>query len=668
MKINKKHITSAIIIFLCTAINILIFEFTENISSFFMKLIDSEPVYEYLGNDTTFFIVSILIYFFHFSSLLPWATICASLLGGNAVGVITAMLTGAYTMNAIQSNDLMLINVMLSAACILFRKKNFLEMKRNIPAAALILTVIFSIRLLFINFALSEYLYSLVIIYLLLIILLLICRSIIKKTEKLLPAEKPDLETVYRKRSIKHRLLIIINVSAAILAAFCMVLTSVNYYRTILDNMVIDILYIDDIINLQCGKQLGEIKATEDLYNFDDTQLKNVLANTSNRIHITKIDFYRNTIDGDDGFPEIGTITFDYTITENGLTVTSHILSPDETSDDLSEVGTIYGEDTLVEYHAEPADLDELYSFVLNLSAIAASMFVVLNIFIIWFINEKIVIPINSMTAAASEFAYDTEEHRNLALKKFKALEICSGDEIEQLYLANVKTMNDMNYQIVQIQEQAKNISDMQHNIIMTMADIVESRDENTGGHIRRTADYVRIITEQLRENEKFSDILTDEYVKDMIVAAPLHDIGKIHISDTILNKPGKLDNDEFIIMKSHASAGREMLKNATATLGAFSYLDIAIQMAAYHHEKWNGTGYPERISGDDIPLCARIMAVADVFDALTSKRCYKEAMPLEKAYDIIRNDSGTSFDPDVVDAFFAASDKIEKVLFEFNS
>lgn len=137
-----------------------------------------------------------------------------------------------------------------------------------------------------------------------------------------------------------------------------------------------------------------------------------------------------------------------------------------------------------------------------------------------------------------------------------------------------------------------------------------------------------------------------------MIVAAPLHDIGKIHIPDAVLNKPGRLSDEEFAIMKAHTTAGEELLKHAREELGESGYLNTAIEMAAYHHEWWNGRGYPYGISGEEIPLCARIMAVADVFDALASKRCYKGAMPLEKAYAIIREESGTHFDPAVAEAF----------------
>ncbi len=194
-------------------------------------------------------------------------------------------------------------------------------------------------------------------------------------------------------------------------------------------------------------------------------------------------------------------------------------------------------------------------------------------------------------------------------------------------------------------------VSRMQSGMITFMAEVVENRDDNTGGHIRRTAEYVERIAKELKRQGTYSDILTDRYMSDMVVA-PLHDIGKIHIPDAVLNKPGKLTEEEFEIMKTHTTAGEELLTHAKVELGESEYLNTAVEMASYHHEWWNGKGYPYGISGEKIPLCARIMAVADVFDALTSKRCYKNAMPLEKAYAIIREESGTHFDPAVVEAF----------------
>ncbi len=203
-------------------------------------------------------------------------------------------------------------------------------------------------------------------------------------------------------------------------------------------------------------------------------------------------------------------------------------------------------------------------------------------------------------------------------------------------------------------------VASMQSGMITFMAEVVENRDDNTGGHIRRTAEYVECIAKELKKQSAYSDILTDRYLSNMVVAAPLHDIGKIHIPDAVLNKPGKLTEEEFKVMKTHTTAGEELLTHAKAELGESDYLNTAVEMAAYHHEWWNGKGYPYGISGEEIPLCARIMAVADVFDALVSKRCYKNAMPLEKAYAIIREESGTHFDPAVVKAFFSAVKYIE--------
>lgn len=209
--------------------------------------------------------------------------------------------------------------------------------------------------------------------------------------------------------------------------------------------------------------------------------------------------------------------------------------------------------------------------------------------------------------------------------------------------------------------------NNMQSHIITTMADIIENRDESTGGHIKRTAKYVEILAKELYRQGKYTDILTKQYIGDMVMAAPLHDIGKIHISDAVLNKPGRLTDEEFALMKTHTTAGRELLEKAKGDLGEIRYLNIAIEMAAYHHEWENGKGYPYGVKGGEIPLCAKILAVADVFDALTSKRCYKEPMPFEKATSIIREERGTHFDEDVVDAFIVSSEKIREAMSEFD-
>lgn len=203
----------------------------------------------------------------------------------------------------------------------------------------------------------------------------------------------------------------------------------------------------------------------------------------------------------------------------------------------------------------------------------------------------------------------------------------------------------------------------LQKNLITVMADMVESRDMNTGGHIHRTALYTDAIARQLKKDGICPDVLTDKYIDDMLIAAPLHDIGKVSIPDAVLNKPGRLDDNEFRLMKDHSMNGAVIINKVENAVGDITYLVIAKEMAEYHHEWWNGKGYPNGISGENIPICARILAVADVFDALVSKRVYKEPMPLEKAYSIIREESGTHFDPAVVTAFFETREQIEQIL-----
>lgn len=214
----------------------------------------------------------------------------------------------------------------------------------------------------------------------------------------------------------------------------------------------------------------------------------------------------------------------------------------------------------------------------------------------------------------------------------------------------------------------SRKYNSMQSQIITTMADIIENRDESTGGHIRRTAKYVEILAKELQRQGKYPDLLTNQYISDMVMAAPLHDIGKIHIPDAVLNKPGRLTDEEFSLMKTHTTVGKELLEKTKGDIGEISYLNMAIEMATYHHEWENGKGYPYGASGGDIPLCAKILAVADVFDALTAKRVYKDPMPFSKACSIIREERGTHFDEDVVDAFTVSSEKIKAALDNFGT
>ena len=199
----------------------------------------------------------------------------------------------------------------------------------------------------------------------------------------------------------------------------------------------------------------------------------------------------------------------------------------------------------------------------------------------------------------------------------------------------------------------------------MVLADMVESRDQCTGDHVRKTAAYTGIIMRQLRKDGVYLDQLTDEFMQDVENSAPLHDVGKIQVPDAILNKPGRLTDDEFDLMKTHTTAGSQVITQAMNTVSEqdSGYLREARNLAHYHHEKWNGAGYPSGLKGEEIPLSARIMAVADVFDALVSKRSYKDGFPFEKAMGIIKESSGSHFDPKVVQAFVEASDEVYQVM-----
>ncbi|MBQ9059258.1 MAG: response regulator [Atopobiaceae bacterium] len=212
----------------------------------------------------------------------------------------------------------------------------------------------------------------------------------------------------------------------------------------------------------------------------------------------------------------------------------------------------------------------------------------------------------------------------------------------------------------------AERINRMQESIIVGMANLIELRDNNTGRHVKNTQTYVRMICEELLEKKLYSDVLTKEYADNTIKAAPLHDVGKIKISDTILNKPGKLTPEEFEVIKLHTVYGGEIVEDLLGDVEEPDYLKVAHDIALYHHERWDGTGYPTQISGEEIPLCARIMSVADVFDALYEERVYKKGIrPAKKALQIIEEGVGTQFDPTISSLFLMMEDKLTEYLGE---
>ena len=223
-----------------------------------------------------------------------------------------------------------------------------------------------------------------------------------------------------------------------------------------------------------------------------------------------------------------------------------------------------------------------------------------------------------------------------------------------------IKGINSYNKELSRmIEEKTRQVTDMQDSIIKGMAIMVESRDNSTGGHILRTSDCIQIFTDRLAKHSEIPQI-TSEFCKHLVKAAPMHDLGKIAVDDSILRKPGIFTDDEYEKMKKHAQEGAGIVNKILHENTDKDFERIATNVAHYHHEKWNGEGYPEHLKGEQIPLEARIMAFADVFDALVSKRCYKEAKSFDEAFKIIENDLGQHFDPVIGRIFLECRPELE--------
>lgn len=249
-------------------------------------------------------------------------------------------------------------------------------------------------------------------------------------------------------------------------------------------------------------------------------------------------------------------------------------------------------------------------------------------------------------------------------IKPIKPLVLFSRVKTQLLLKETRDFLKDNNsYLETEVKRRIKEIELIQEVTISALASLVEARDNETGKHIQRTQLYVKELALELKNNELFKEYLTYENIKLIIKSTPLHDIGKVGIPDNILLKPGKLTKEEFEIMKRHTIIGKEAIERAESSIDKpLTFLKFAKEIAYYHHEKWDGSGYPEGISGYEIPVAARIMALADVYDALVSKRVYKEAFSHEKAVDIIKSDSGKHFDPMAVEAFLRLQEKFRKI------
>lgn len=214
-----------------------------------------------------------------------------------------------------------------------------------------------------------------------------------------------------------------------------------------------------------------------------------------------------------------------------------------------------------------------------------------------------------------------------------------------------------------ELQTQHQKIIDIQNNTIISLSNLVENRDSDTGEHVRRTSAYVNLLAHKAKNNGYCKKILTDDYISLLTKAAPMHDIGKIVVPDSVLKKPGKLKPNEFNEIKRHTTEGGRIVREVLGDGEDKEYIQMATDVASCHHERWDGNGYPNGLSGEDIPLSARIMAIADVFDALVSPRCYKEPFPVDKAMEIIKEEAGSHFDPTLATLFIGMEDDAVAVM-----
>ncbi|MBO4548376.1 MAG: HD domain-containing protein, partial [Abditibacteriota bacterium] len=248
------------------------------------------------------------------------------------------------------------------------------------------------------------------------------------------------------------------------------------------------------------------------------------------------------------------------------------------------------------------------YQFLARVISLFFGAFIVLLTLAIWLAEQNIILPVNRIAETASRFDYTTEEARFENVRSISALDIKTGDEIENLYHAIVKTAGDTLKYITEMKAKEERINKLQKDMIMVLADTVEQRDKCTGDHVRKTAAYTELIMEELKANGVYADEITDDFTISVNMTAALHDVGKIQVPDHILNKPGKLTDEEFAIMKQHTDFGGVIIQKAIDQLNDddnSGFFDDAKKLARSHHEKWNGKGYPDGLAGEDIPLAA---------------------------------------------------------------
>ncbi|WP_026508469.1 HD-GYP domain-containing protein [Butyrivibrio sp. MC2013] len=328
--------------------------------------------------------------------------------------------------------------------------------------------------------------------------------------------------------------------------------------------------------------------------------------------------------------------------------------------DDSGKCVCYCGADASIDYIS-----DYLLNFVLHVFWIMLGIIAMILTYGIRAIDYFLVFPIYGMVSRMMDLTQSVgnQSKSDEAVKKLRKLDIHTGDEIEKLYDEICSFAMHGSEAMRSIRRYSNDTLKMQDGLIMTMADMVENRDSDSLYHIQKTSAYVKIILESLYKKGYYAEKISQKYIDDVVRSAPLHDIGKIRVPDQILQKKHKLGEEENEILRAHTTAGKEILEKAIDAIGEADYLKEARNMAAYHHEHWDGNGYPEGLHGQVIPLSARVMAVADRLDTLTSVRQGKKLCTLEEALSNIKELSGSRFDPKIVEAALDAAPELEIIL-----
>ena len=507
--------------------------------------------------------------------------------------------------------------------------------------------------------------------------------------KKMTDEEKENMRHIgVRKVSVRTKIMLILIIALIIMGTVATGISFVLFSNATVEqhfklvdgvtNVMVGIIDGDNVDRwLEEGESSEGYKQTEDmLYTIlnsdDDIEFIYVYKILEDGCHVV----FDLDIDGVEGYAPGEVVPFDESFAPYIPTLLAGgEIEPLITNDTFGYLLTIYkpikdSSGNTVCYAAADISMSHIEkyerNFMVGMSSLFLAFFIVIFAVVLWVVEYHILLPVNSMSKCTDSFAFTSNEELDTHVAKLKELGIHTGDEIENLYNAIVKMASDSVSHLEDIRNKNATIKKMQNSLILVLADMVESRDKNTGDHVRKTAAYTKIIMEEMKKKGYYPDVMTDDFIERVVDSAPLHDIGKIKVSDMILNKPGRLTDDEFVKMQSHAYEGSVILEQVIDLVPDSDYLYEAKNLAHYHHEKWNGKGYPEGKAGEDIPLSARIMAVADVFDALVSRRSYKDPFSFEQACDIIREGAGSHFDPLVADAFLSAQEEAKKVAESF--